>query len=69
MAKGKIKSSFSGVITLFSALFLKMLQDEAPILQFLLAARLLMSISFAKNSDSLCEVLWADDKSKPYKNI
>ena len=42
-----------------------MLQDEVPILSFLIAARLLMPVFFAGNSDSLCEVLWADDKVNP----
>jgi hypothetical protein len=28
-----------------------------------------MPVTAAKNSVILCEVLWAEDKSKPYKNI
>ena len=67
--KGNSKSSFSKVIATFSAQILILLQDEVPNFKNSPAARLLMSVSFVRNSVNLVEVLWADDKSKPYKNI
>lgn len=53
----------------FSATFLNLLQDEAPIFIFILSARLLMSIFYMRIQCSLIAVLWADDRSKPCKNI
>lgn len=44
------------------------LQDEALNFKINLAARLLMPVTKARNSVTLIEVLWADGKSKPYKN-
>lgn len=52
----------------FSVEFLMMLQDEILNFQKLRAARLLMPGTRARFSGRLCLVLWADDKSKPYKN-
>lgn len=46
-----------------------LLQDEAPNFLKSLAARLLMPVTEAADSVKLASVLWADDKSKPYKNM
>jgi len=67
--KWKCEVKFLRCHAYFSVNFLKLLQDEVPILRKMFAARVLMSVSFFRKPASLCEVLWADDKSKPYKNI
>lgn len=46
-----------------------LLQDEVPNLKKTAAARDLMPVTEGSFSVRLISVLWADDKSKPYKNI
>ena len=64
----KDQVKFLGLHDPFSAHIPTALQDEAPILKKFVAARDLMPVTRARKAATVEEVLWADDKSKPYKN-
>jgi hypothetical protein len=53
----------------FSVKFLITRQDEVPIFKKIFSARDLMPVALKEKPVIVSEVLWADDKSKPYKNI